>query len=150
MTETTPAQARGQCYCGAVHITVDLPVAWVAHCHCSMCRRYHGAPVVTWFGVHHGRYQYNDDDVVWFQSSESAERGRCRHCGSPLLFRSQRWPDELHIVLAAMTESIERQPELHVYYADRVTWLPLTPHEPCYRTVPSQDEAPMPSAPVSD
>jgi hypothetical protein len=139
----TPPLAHGQCFCGAVQITVDVPVAWVAHCHCSMCRRYHGAPFVTWFGVRHGHYRINDEAITWYRSSAEAERGRCKHCGSVLLFRSQRWPDELHITLAAMHEPVGREPQMHVYYGDRVRWAPLAPHEPCYRTVPSEDGTPI-------
>ena len=148
MTQTTSMAAgqsgqwaHGQCFCGAVQIAVERPVAWVAHCHCSMCRRYHGAAFVTWFGVRHGHYRLNDEAVEWFRSSDSAERGRCRHCGSVLLFRSQRWPDELHIVLAAMTEPLGQEPQMHVYYGDKVDWLSVQTTLPCYRTVPSEANA---------
>lgn len=110
-----------------------------------MCRRYHGAPLVTWLGVKHGHYRLNEAAVCWYRSSADAERGRCRACGSPLLFRSSRWPDELHVVLAALTDAIDQSPQLHVYYGDRVPWLPLQPTVPCYRTLPSHDDAPMPS-----
>jgi len=134
--------AKGQCFCGAVQFEVELPVKWVAHCHCSMCRRYHGAAFVTWFGVDADHYQLNDEQVVWYCSSAQAQRGRCRQCGSPLFFRSQRWPGELHIVLAAMREPIDQEPQLHVYYADRVDWVHLQPALPCYRTVPADDSEP--------
>jgi len=130
--------AKGQCYCGAVQIQVTLPVSWVAHCHCSQCRRCHGAAFVTWFGVPHGRYTLNESAVSWFRSSEAAERGRCRECGTPMLFRSRRWPDELHVALAVMRDPIGQPPSMHVYYADRVAWVPLQPTEPCHATVPSE------------
>ena len=42
---------EGACLCGAVTFRVALPPKWVAHCHCSMCRRAHGAGFVTWVGV---------------------------------------------------------------------------------------------------
>ncbi len=143
MTFTNPfpnrVTAAGQCYCGALQIRVALPVNWVAHCHCSQCRHFHGAAFVTWFGVSHGHYSLDESAVTWFRSSESAERGRCSKCGTPMLFRSRRWPDELHIALAVMRESIGRQPDMHVYYADRVSWIPLQPAEPCHATLPAED-----------
>ncbi len=134
----------GQCLCGDLQFQVGLPVQWVAHCHCSMCRRGHGAAVVTWFGVAPAQFTLLRGDVQWFRSSEQAERGRCAQCGSPLFFRSERWPDELHIVLAALNEPIAQQPQIHVYYADHVGWLTAADALPRYRTVPSQDGAPMP------
>lgn len=39
--------ARGSCLCGAVRFRASLPCKWVAHCHCTCCRRAHGAPLVT-------------------------------------------------------------------------------------------------------
>jgi hypothetical protein len=41
----------GGCLCGAVRFRVELPTLFCAHCHCSMCRRNHGAAYVTWFGI---------------------------------------------------------------------------------------------------
>lgn len=42
---------EGGCLCGAVRYVITLPTKWCAHCHCSMCRRAHGAAFVTWAGV---------------------------------------------------------------------------------------------------
>lgn len=139
------AQAHGRCLCGQIQFTVQLPVRWVAHCHCSLCRRGHGAGVVTWFGVAPAQFQLQRGEIVWFRSSEQGERGRCQHCGSPLFFRSTRWPDELHIVLAALNEPIAQLPQIHVYYADHVSWLPLADTLPRFRTLPSEDNAPSAS-----
>ena len=46
-----PERASGSCLCGAVRFTASLPSLVCAHCHCSMCRRNHGAGYVTWFAV---------------------------------------------------------------------------------------------------
>ena len=136
---------HGRCLCGQVQFSVQLPARWVAHCHCSLCRRGHGAGVVTWFGVALAQFQLQQGEIVWFRSSEQAERGRCRHCGSPLFFRSARWPDELHIVLAALNEPIAQSPQAHVYYADHVSWLSLADDLPRFRTVPREDDTPPPT-----
>ena len=137
------ARAQGRCLCGQVQFSVQLPVRWLAHCHCSMCRRAHGAGVVTWLGTTPAQFQLSSGDIIWYRSSEQAERGRCGDCGSPLFFRSERWPDELHIVLAALNEPIAQMPQVHVYYADHVPWLQLADQLPRYRTVPSQDATPL-------
>ena len=44
-------QVRGACLCGAVGFTVTLPTLFCGHCHCTMCRRNHGAGFVTWIAV---------------------------------------------------------------------------------------------------
>ncbi len=38
----------GGCQCGAVRYTIDAPVTMTGHCHCSMCRKVHGALMVTY------------------------------------------------------------------------------------------------------
>lgn len=42
---------EGGCLCGAVRYRVTGKPYHVTHCHCSMCRRASGAPLVTWFSV---------------------------------------------------------------------------------------------------
>ncbi len=42
------AERFGGCLCGVVRYRIALPPLWVAHCHCSICRRAQGAGFVTW------------------------------------------------------------------------------------------------------
>lgn len=114
----------GECLCGAVSFSVEFPSIWSAHCHCTMCRRAHGAAFVTWVGVEEVRASIQDPDGVlsWYDSSEEAQRGFCSRCGSSLFFRSSRWPDELHIARASFTGPVDREPEGHDYYDTRVKW----------------------------
>ncbi len=133
-----PAQRiSGACFCGNVHFSITLPVKWCAHCHCSVCRRIHGAPFVTWIGVANEQCTLDERDVIWYSSSADAERGRCRHCASQMFFRSKRWPGELHIALASLKESRDIKPQSHVFYADAVNWFEHSDHLPKFATVPS-------------
>lgn len=43
--------AQAQCLCGDITLAATLPSLWAAHCHCSLCRRAHGAAFVTWVGM---------------------------------------------------------------------------------------------------
>jgi len=117
----------GGCLCGAVHFEVDAPTKWAAHCHCSLCRRAHGAAFVTWFGVDRGAFRFTagEDEVAWYASTPEARRGFCRSCGSTMFFRGERWPDEIHIALAEMDGPIDRDPTAHVFYDSHVPWVVL-------------------------
>lgn len=121
MSETS---ARGTCLCGAVGFEAGLPSKWVAHCHCSMCRRAHGAAFVTWVGIEEGKFALRDPDqqLRWYDSSPGAQRGFCARCGSTLLFRSQRWPGEVHVVLSNFDQPVDRAPQAHVFYDAHVEW----------------------------
>lgn len=120
-----PETVNGSCLCGAVRISLDLPSKWCAHCHCSMCRKEHGAGYVTWAGFTEGQYRVNAgaEQLTWFRSSAEAERGFCGTCGSSMLFRSARWPGEIHVALGCLDGPIDRQPQAHVYHDTRVDWV---------------------------
>lgn len=116
--------AAGSCLCGAVTFTVPLPAQWVAHCHCTRCQRAHGAAFVTWVG-----FLEQDVEVAspsgalrWFETPEGAGRGFCGHCGSPLLFRSPRYPGELHIARAAFLTALTQQPTSNVFFSTHAPW----------------------------
>jgi hypothetical protein len=53
-------------------------------CHCSMCRRHAGAPTMS---VSIGGIAFQGEaDILRYKSSDYAERGTCRKCGSYLFY----------------------------------------------------------------
>jgi len=77
----------GRCLCGAVSYELaEAPTSYGA-CHCGMCRRFSGGIElgvqvmpgdITWSG---------EDSIQTYTSSDWAERGFCRVCGSSLFWR---------------------------------------------------------------
>jgi len=120
-------QVSGSCFCGAIEFMANLPSKWCAHCHCSMCRKTHGAGYVTWVGFEAEQVSITrgQDRLCWFESSAGAQRGFCRTCGSSLFFRSERWAGELHIALGCMDEDIDREPRANVFFDRHVDWMPI-------------------------
>jgi hypothetical protein len=121
--------ANAQCFCGDVTLEATLPSLWAAHCHCSLCRRAHGAAFVTWVGMEAARCQIGDSSrrLHWYESTPGAERGFCSLCGAMMFFRSTRWPGELHIALAHFTTPVDRAPQVHAHWADHVSWANVDP-----------------------
>lgn len=122
---TDSQHANGSCLCGGVKIRVTFPSKWCAHCHCTMCRKEHGAGYVTWAGFEDERFEITagEAQLKWYQSSTEAQRGFCKRCGSSMLFRSSRWPGEIHVALGCMDQAIDRDPQAHVYHDTRVNWV---------------------------
>ncbi len=119
--------ARGGCFCGAVRFEIELPTLYCAHCHCSMCRRAHGAGFVTWVGVPRSQFRTlgGDDALVHYRSSEHGTRGFCGICGSTLFCESTRHADRVDVVLANIDGPIDRTPQLHAYFDNRADWIAL-------------------------
>ena len=119
------ASVPGACLCGALRFEVTLPTLFCAHCHCSMCRRNHGAGFVTWFGVPRTglRITAGESALVRYRSSEHGTRSFCGRCGSSLFCESTRRPDHVDVVLAAVQAPIDRKPQTHVHFDDRADWI---------------------------
>ncbi len=77
---------KGSCLCGAVKISTTSINHHLAACHCSMCRKWGGAALL---GVecNHGVSFEGEENIAVYQSSEWAERGFCKKCGSHLFYR---------------------------------------------------------------
>ena len=71
---------KARCLCGATQFEVQLRNHEVAACHCSMCRRQTGGPLmaIDIEDIHFVDQQY----LSVFNSSEWAERGFCGVCGT--------------------------------------------------------------------
>jgi len=122
-----PALARGGCLCGAVGFSAAMPAKWVAHCHCTRCQRAHGAAFVTWAGVEASVARIDDPEGLlhWHAGADGGERAFCTRCGSPMFFRSTRWPGELHIARALFRDPVTPAPQVHAFHDTRVEWIQL-------------------------
>ena len=122
----------GQCLCGAVRFEIVPPTLFCAHCHCSMCRRAHGAAYVTWFGVPYERFRIvaGDDTLVRHRSSDHCTRSFCGTCGSSLFFEAADHPDWIDVVLANMQGALDQAPQGHFYFDDRADWVEVADELP--------------------
>lgn len=79
-------RAKGSCLCKAVEFSFDLKGKHFEACHCSMCRNWGGGPAFTVESA--GNIQIKgEENLTVFSSSEWAERGFCKKCGSNLFYR---------------------------------------------------------------
>jgi hypothetical protein len=80
------SEISGHCLCGAVTFKAKLVTNDVSVCHCGMCRRWTGGPLM--YVDVEGAPQFSGEDQIGvFQSSPSGERGFCKHCGSLLFWK---------------------------------------------------------------
>ena len=117
-----PSSVTGSCFCGAVKYEVEFPTSWCGHCHCSMCRRPHGASFVTWVAVPSEQFKITsgEQNITRFQSSENGTRNFCKICGSQMT--CQTHPEEMDVALASLHGKIDREPDTHFYFDSRADW----------------------------
>ena len=123
-SKTEASTISGACLCGEVQFEVTLPSLWCGHCHCSNCRRAHGAAFVTFVGFVTDRFRVTSGSHsrVCYLTETGATRSFCSRCGSTLTYESPRWPGEVHVALASLQAPIDRAPESHVYVDHKAPW----------------------------
>jgi hypothetical protein len=115
--------AAGTCLCGAVRFLIYLPVKFCVHCHCQSCRVMTGAAFVTWIGVPHQSFRLaGKGHLRWYICSEQAKRGFCHVCGTPLIFISTVWPDDVHVTRASIIGKVDIVPRFHIHFEQHVDW----------------------------
>ena len=79
-------EAFGKCLCGAVRAKIPSISERVGACHCTMCRKWNGGP---WLGVEGGAEVHweGEDNIAVYDSSDWAQRGFCKKCGSHLFYK---------------------------------------------------------------
>jgi len=119
------SEFKGQCMCGALRFVAVAPSLWCAHCHCRFCRQAHGAAFVTWVGFPQASMRIIADSnaLHWFQSSKQSRRGSCARCGNTMFFESTAAPGETHIARAYILGAIDREPQFHAFFDQKVDWL---------------------------
>ncbi len=78
-------KTSSKCLCGAVELEIELSNTEIAACHCSMCRKWSGGPMLA---IDSGELKSisNESLVTRYPSSEWAERGFCSQCGTHLFY----------------------------------------------------------------
>jgi len=74
----------GQCLCGEVKYNAKIR-GGAGACHCAMCRRWSSGPYMSAHA--HGKIEFQgSENIRNFSSSQWAERGFCKNCGSNLYY----------------------------------------------------------------
>ena len=114
----------GHCECGRVRYEVDGNILDFCHCHCSQCRRLHGAPYATFAGVARDRFRYvsGAQHVKAYDSSQYNNRIFCGVCGSAVMVESRRYPGYLFLSMGAVVGNPPRPRGYHQYVASKAPW----------------------------
>ena len=126
-------QVTGSCLCGGVRYELSGPFLQLAHCHCSLCRKHHGAPFVSWLVGPLDSYRLlaGGDRVGRYDSSPGLHREFCTLCGSVLPTAMQE-----HGVVVSPAGNLDGDfgsvPAHHMFVASKAPWYEITDDLPQY------------------
>lgn len=126
----------GGCLCGRVRYVVEGAIPDVAHCHCAMCRKAHGAAFATFANVPAERHRFTQGEAALkaYRSSATVERVFCSQCGSPMLWRDPvNYPDSTSFPLGALPGDVPVPEQRHIFVGSKAGWYEIHDHWPQFQ-----------------
>ncbi|HEX7812560.1 MAG TPA: GFA family protein [Burkholderiales bacterium] len=118
---------RGSYLCGSVRYEIRGPLGPASHCHCSMCRKAHGAAFGTYARVKRSDFALlsGGEDIASYQSSSEVTRTFCRKCGATLQFIRATRPNTFALALGTLDDDPGIRPSMHIHIETQVPWLEI-------------------------
>jgi hypothetical protein len=119
-TNVTDSEATqtGGCLCRGVRYRIRGELRGVIACHCSQCRRTSGHYAAMTSAPSANIELTASDSLLWYKSSDTAERGFCRVCGGNLFWK-QAGRDEISITAGTLDTPTNISVEQHIFVADK-------------------------------
>lgn len=135
MSKSNLKPYHGQCLCGKIHYDVDQIEPRMGHCHCTMCRKFHGAAFAT-LGearIENFRWTVGERYLKTYTAPNGTQRLFCEYCGSSMVFKPSNDGGEMvEFSLGTLDCEIEELPDAHIFTDYRANWYDITDHLPQY------------------
>jgi len=117
----------GRCQCDGVQYAGQGEITELSHCHCSMCRKLHGAAFVTFAGVGRASFAWlrGEDLLRTYASSAGTSRFFCGNCGSQLGCVLRSDPDFIYLAMGSVDGNPVTPPAFHQFIASRAPWFEI-------------------------
>lgn len=131
---------QGKCLCEKVRYRISCTLTHASHCHCSMCRRQHGAAYATYANIDPEKFQWlsGEDLVKNYQLPSGDGWCFCAECGSTLA------GTEDGVVTSVTLGTIEGDPKVragsHIFVGSKAPWFEITDDLPQFDEYARQDE----------
>ena len=122
----------GTCLCGRVRYRVAGELFNAGHCHCSMCRRHHGAAFGTYAECKPDEFAWieGEDLVRVYETRPGDGWCFCTHCGSSLAGTDKG--RVRFVTLGTVEGDPGVQPVSHEFVGSKAAWHEITDTLPQY------------------
>lgn len=126
----------GNCFCGAVEISVTGKPVAMGYCHCESCRGWSAGPVnaFTLWPPEAVKITKGEQNLGKYQKTDKSIRQWCLTCGGNLMTEHPPWG--VTDVYAAAIPALKFEPTLHVNYEETV--LPTKDGLPKFKDMPAE------------
>ena len=127
----------GGCLCGQVRYEVTGPLFNADHCHCSMCRRQHGAAFATYAEFNPGDFKWISGEglVKVYETSPGAGWCFCSVCGSTLAGTDDG--KVTTVTLGTVEGDPGVKPGAHIFVGSKARWDEINDELPQFEQRPA-------------
>lgn len=132
---------HGKCLCEAITYQIDGNLGPIFHCHCSKCRRWHGAAFRTRASINKSQFTWltGEENLSAYPSSNNVTKFFCKTCGSPLISTYVDRPNVLGVPLGGLEGELSSKPEAHIFTNSKADWHEITDDIPQYPKWPGNE-----------
>ena len=116
------ATHRGGCLCGAIRFLSEADPVASGYCHCRICQRSTGAPVLAWGSFPVASFAYVEGIPTVYRSSDDGQREFCARCGTQVAYRESRDAASVDVNLASLDRPDAVLPRYHLWTGSRIAW----------------------------
>lgn len=131
---------EGGCLCGKLRFRITAPPIDSGYCHCRMCQKNSGAPVVAWVTFPKASFSWIAGVPGSYASSREAQRFFCGACGSYLIFQNES--AETSVNTASFDDPNAFAPRMHIFAESRIPWFRTADELPSYSAAGPPSSAP--------
>ena len=133
---------KGGCLCGKIRYEISGRLFDASNCHCSMCRRQHGAAFATYADFNPDEFKWvsGEDFVRIYETLPGAGWCFCSQCGSSLAGTDKGRITS--ITLATVEGDPGIKPESHIFTGSAAQWYQINDDLPQFDEWPPETQGP--------
>lgn len=121
----------GSCLCGKVKYGFRGKVRLFNHCHCSMCRKAHGAAFGSFIHTYADGFEWlcGAEDIKVYRAENQDDRNFCAICGANLPVIE---PADNNVIIPAGTldTAVKIKPMAHIFVGSKAPWYDIRDYLP--------------------
>ena len=119
---------KGSCLCGLITYEISAPLNDVINCHCSMCRKAHGATFRTRASVKASDFKFlsGEEFLTFYESSPGERRSFCSTCGAAIITKFEQSPDVYGFALGTLDTDPNIKITRHIFTKYKAPWHIIT------------------------
>ncbi len=137
---------EGGCLCGAVRYRATAAPLRGVICHCSMCRKHSGAPILAFVHFPKDSFRWLTTEPARYRSSRFAQRGFCPGCGSTVSMHEDVLADRVQVTVGSLDDPGAVKMDDHVWSQETIPWFEVKDELPRFRQ--SSTAVPTKAAPT--